>query len=187
MSVSTEAVCLSRDEIGSILSRYEAYLTAIANRELPHAIRDRVDPADVVQTTLMHVAKFMAENEVEVATLGGLLRASLLNTIASEARTHNARKRTVRRTHRLDSALFTACGHSVDAADSCMVQEEIGQLMEAMADLSPIHCEVLRLRYFDGLSREEIGQRIGRTDQATAGLIKRAKAALRGVMLSASA
>lgn len=195
MSVTSAAVLSvvspSRDEIGAILSRYESYLMAIASRELPRSIGNRVDPADVVQTTLMDVAKFMATNEVEIAKLGGLLRASLLHNITSEIRTHNAAKRTVRREFYVPFSNFlTELGdreQDASPVDAMIVREEIGQLMDAMAELSPIHCEVLRLRYFDGLSRAEVGERIGRTEQATAGLLKRAKATLQGAMLAASA
>jgi len=49
---------------------------------------------------------------------------------------------------------------------------------DALHDLPPHYGEVLRLKYFDGLSTAEIGCAIGRTSKAVEGLLARARHAL---------
>jgi RNA polymerase sigma-70 factor (ECF subfamily) len=49
---------------------------------------------------------------------------------------------------------------------------------DALHELPPQYGEVLRLKYFDGLSAAEIGCAIGRTSKAVEGLLARARQAL---------
>lgn len=57
-------------------------------------------------------------------------------------------------------------------------QETRSVLQQAMADLPSLYREVLRFKYFDGLSVNEIGSALDRSPKAIEGLLARARRAL---------
>jgi RNA polymerase sigma-70 factor (ECF subfamily) len=177
------AATMTAQEIGSLLMRYEHYLLVLAARQIPRRIRDRVDPADVVQTTLMHASEFLASDSLEVVKIASFLRTILRRAIHDACRTHYAGKRSVKREDRAENAIWEVASASVRPEDELIVRESVAALMEAMASLSAIHAEVLRLSYFEGLGRAEIAKRIGRSELGAAALLKRAKASLRETMI----
>lgn len=58
------------------------------------------------------------------------------------------------------------------------IQETRHMVQQALQELPPTYSEVLRLKYFVGLSVDEIGLRIGRTPKAVEGLLARARRTL---------
>jgi len=61
-------------------------------------------------------------------------------------------------------------------------QEALGALLTCLADLSEIHQKVIRLRFLEGLSVDEVATRLGKSKAAVVALSKRALTALRASM-----
>ena len=83
-----------------------------------------------------------------------------------------------------DSGLHTIPAPS--AADPVLRMEEIEQVAKAMGKLSTDHRAVLRLRVWDELKWEEIGQKLNRSADASRQLFARALDAVRSDLLGDS-
>ena len=78
---------------------------------------------------------------------------------------------------------YLADGESDEATASCIEkslehQETRDMIRRALQDLPATYSDVIRYKYFDGLSVNEIGSEIGRTPKAVEGLLARARRAL---------
>ena len=60
--------------------------------------------------------------------------------------------------------------------------EAVVALLEALHQLPETQAEAIRLRYMEGLPLAEIVERMGKTDTAVAGLLKRGLQKLRTIM-----
>ena len=64
--------------------------------------------------------------------------------------------------------------------------ETTDMVQNALHELPNVHREVLRLKYFDGLSVAEIGERLGRSPKAIEGLLARARQSLSRMLMEAA-
>jgi RNA polymerase sigma factor (sigma-70 family) len=63
-----------------------------------------------------------------------------------------------------------------------MVREEVERVEEAFDELTPEHREVLTLAHVLGLSRREIGEQMGKSEEAVRALLHRAMVRLSTVL-----
>ena len=151
-------------------------------------LRGKVDPSDVVQQTLLqahrNLGQFRGRSEAELAAW---LRRILARNLARLLRDFARAKRDVAAERSLEAALEASSARLGDwlaaaqssPSDRAARDEDAVRLADALAGLPAPQREALVLQHWQGLSLAEIGDRLGRTPAAVAGLIKRGLRALR--------
>jgi RNA polymerase sigma-70 factor (ECF subfamily) len=149
------------------------YLLGIAERELDSDLRAKAGASDLVQETFMDAQKIFArfEGKTEGEWLAWL-RQLLLYNVAGFTR----RYRTGKRSAELEtpfggadsSSLWQADLPATDGTPSAAVRkaEETAVVEAAIAQLPPEYQQVVRWRYQENLSFVEIGERLGRSQDA---------------------
>ena len=159
------------------------YLLAIAQSELNQALRAKLGSSDVVQETLIKAhANFGTFRGQSKQELLGWMRQILLNDMANVRRHYQgAAKRDIDREAALD--LFNSAGEKpLDAAiadgptpgTAAQLHEQVIALREAMLRLPDDHRTVIQLRNWERLSFADVGQRLGRSEEAARKLWTRA-------------
>lgn len=175
----------NNEALGSLLLRYRGYLLMLAHRYLSDQLRRRIDPADVVQVTFLEAKRdlpaFRGDTPAEFA---GWLRGMLKNNVAS-ALSHHVM--TQKRSTKKEIHAGTGDGDSksggnwiaqlpggITSPSGVAVREEaVLAMMDALHKLPETQAEAIRLRYMEGLPLKEIVERMGKSDTAVAGLLKR--------------
>src|SRR5262245_45799915 len=87
-------------------ARYRDYLRVLARVQLPHQLRGKLDPSDLVQQALLRAhekrAQYRGRSPAEEA---GWLRAILANILAEAARRFGRQQRDIARERSLEAAL----------------------------------------------------------------------------------
>ena len=176
--------------LGKLLEQYRGYLLMLAHRYLDARLRRRIDPTDIVQHTYLEAQRdlggFRGESAGEFA---GWLRNILKNNVATAVARHiAAQKRSVGREANLgsDSAaahLFAQVPGSISSPSRKVIREEtLLAMLDALTHLPETQAEAVRLRYIEGLSLAEICDRMGKSETAAAGLLKRGLSRLREIL-----
>ncbi len=170
------------DALGALIENYRPMLRAEAMRSLAQ-VQARVDPSDIVQHTWWSAFRAFPKFEGDVDAFVGWLRKIHERNLRDAVRDQHAEKRAIQREVSA-SALLQAKPENATTPSQKLLQVEQRELMSRCIDtLPPAQREALRLRYYDGLSITEIVERIGRSDTAVAGLLKRALSTLRELMM----
>jgi RNA polymerase sigma-70 factor, ECF subfamily len=184
------------EALGQLLEQYRGYLLMLAHRYLSDRLRRRIDPADIVQLTYLEAKRdlpaFRGESPAEFA---GWLRGMLKNNVASAVTRHvTTQKRSVKR--EVNTAPATADkdqdslggwiqqlpGSSTSPSGVAIRAEAVIAMFDALHELPETQAEAIRLRYMEGLPLTEIVERMGKSDTAVAGLLKRGLQKLRSIM-----
>jgi RNA polymerase sigma-70 factor, ECF subfamily len=173
------------------LEGYRAYLRLLARLNLAPHLRGKLEPSDVVQQTLLQayqaIDQFRGQSNAELAAW---LRQIMARNLAQAVRDFGRAKRDVAREQSLQAAL-DASSAGLDrwlAADQSSPSEraEHGEqairLAAALEELPEAQREAMVLQHWQGLSLAEIGESLGRSPEAVAGLIKRGLKQLRHLM-----
>jgi RNA polymerase sigma-70 factor (ECF subfamily) len=182
------------DAFGRLLEQYRGYLLMLAHRNLSPRLRQRVDPSDIVQVTYMEAKRDLVSFRGETpAEFAAWLRGMLKNNVATAVTRHVMTKK--RSTDREVSANAPAGNDSAGAAwitqlpgsttspSGVVIKEEAAYaLLEALHQLPETQAEAIRLRYMEGLPLAEIVERMGKSDTAVAGLLKRGLKKLRTII-----
>jgi RNA polymerase sigma-70 factor (ECF subfamily) len=173
------------------LEHFRSYLHLLAQLQLAGQSPARVEASDVVQQTLLEayqqLADFRGATDAEQAAW---LRQILAHNLADARRAQHRAKRDVQRERSLEAALEQSSARLGDwlAADGpspsrgAIRHEEAVRLAAALADLPEAQREALVLQHWQGLTLAEIGERLGRTPVAVAGLLKRGLKRLRELL-----
>jgi RNA polymerase sigma-70 factor (ECF subfamily) len=164
-----------RDCLGHLLQLYRNYLTILATTQLDRKLRQRMNPSDLVQETMLAAhcdfAKFRGSTEREFLVW---LRQILINCLHHAVDTHvKAKMRDVRRevsVERANAALDrSAAGFAQTLADqgpspstSLQQHERAVAFADQLAKLRPQYRDVIVLRNLQGLSFEEVADRMNR-------------------------
>ncbi len=152
------------------LERYRGYLRFLADRELDPALRGRVDPSDLVQSTLLEAYRdlgdYRGENEAQQLAW---LRKILAHNLASTGRRHRRQRRDVRRERSVENALERSSARLHDwlAADQSSPSERVAKaegvvkLVSAVNDLPNPHKEIVIRRHWDEQTLQQIGEALG--------------------------
>lgn len=171
-----------------MLEPFRPYLTALAKLHLDSRLRAKVDPADLVQQTMLRgYAAFHQLGNREPAVIAAWLRRILARTLADTLRHYDADKRAVD----LEQSLTADLDRSASglegwlAADQtspsakAVQNEELIALAEALADLPEAQREVIVLKHLQGKTLTEIAEITGKSVAAVAGLLRRGLEGLR--------
>jgi RNA polymerase sigma-70 factor (ECF subfamily) len=174
-----------------LFERYRHYLWLLAQAQLGRHLRAKSDPSDIVQQTLLEVhrdfAQFAGHCEGELLAW---MRQILAHNLYNETRRFAAQQRNAAREVSLDQ-LRAGLEHSSGVLSRCLTadisspshaaaeREAAARLAEIMGRLPEDYRTVLLLRVFEGLSAEEVAQRMDRSCGAVRMLQLRALTALR--------
>ena len=170
------------------LESYRTYLQTLARLHIGPDLQAKLDPADVVQQTLLVAhrarAQFRGTTDAEQTAW---LRTILATTLAQELRKFRSGKRDVGferslndalddSSHRLE-AMLTVEGSSV--SHKAIKHEELLRLAEALEELPDEQRHAVELKHLTGWRLEAISEQMGRTKQSVAGLLRRGMKELR--------
>ena len=182
---------MTSDSAGPGLERFHRYLRFLARLQLGHEGTALLDPDDLVQQTFLEAQKqwpaFQDRGEGELAAW---LRAILAHNLADALRTQAAAKRDVQRQRSLEAALeqtssrlggWLAADQS-SPSEQAQRHEDAVRLADALEQLPEAEREALVLQHWQGWTLAQIGERMGRSRDAVAGLLKRGLKRLRQLM-----
>ena len=151
-------------------------------------LRRNLDSMDVVQDVLIHalggITDFTYENEGDFVRW---LSRIAENALRDNWKRFHAEKRDIRKEVRLNDRGPTTGGRSggapgpIDATTPSVIisrKEDLARLEHAIDELKPEYREVIVLTRIEGLSYQEVGNRLSKNSEAVRKLVFRAMSAL---------
>ena len=169
--------------LGRLLDDYRDYLRTIAGDLLDRRMASRIDASDLVQQTCLSVHKqitgFQGDAPAQfIAWLRQVHERNVQNAIRDQL---HAEKRDPARERPLDEIAPPAASGPTPSQHA-MRSEERAQLARAIAQLPADERSVLRLRYLEGRTLNEIAIEMEMTRDAVLWLMKRAMRTIRGYL-----
>jgi RNA polymerase sigma-70 factor (ECF subfamily) len=170
------------------LEPYRRYLEVLARVHLQPQLRGKLDPADVVQQTMMRACVAMSDfRGATSSAMAGWLRKILAHTLADVARHYRRDRRDIHLERSIEADLDRSSSALAGwlAADQTSPSraaernEELLRLADALADLSEPEREVVILKHCRGWTLKQIAEHMNRTAPAVAGLLRRGLEQLR--------
>ncbi len=173
------------------LERFQGYLRFLARLHLGDEPQALIDPEDLVQQTFLEAQKqwlaFRGRSDRELAAW---LRAILANNLADAFRAANAAKRDVARQRSLEASLEQAssklggwlAADQSSPSEQAQRHEDAVRLANALEQLPEAEREAIVLQHWHGWPLSRIGEKLGRSRDAVAGLLKRGLKRLRVLM-----
>jgi RNA polymerase sigma-70 factor (ECF subfamily) len=145
-----------------LLDQHRAWLGEVIKARIEPALRQRVDPSDVLQETLM-VASQRIEDFLQrrPTSFRIWLRRKALERLVDARRMHRAQKRNVARDVGLSdaSSLAIAQGLLVGRPSESLKRQELAErVRQALGQLGEPDREVLVLRHVEGLTNIEVAE-----------------------------
>jgi RNA polymerase sigma-70 factor (ECF subfamily) len=170
-----------RDARGRLLDHFRPQLCEWARRRIEGKIRVRVDESDIVQQSCLSALRDFDRFEgADVAEFAAWLRRIHDQNVRDVVRDHAVyQKRAVSKEADDHRAVQAARADQPSPSRQAMQGEQEAKIARALEALPEGQREAVRLRHLEGCSLAEIAQRLGRTEAATAGLLKRGLANLR--------
>jgi RNA polymerase sigma-70 factor (ECF subfamily) len=176
------------DEPNLMPEQFRSYLRLLAGLQVGARLRAKLDPSDLVQQALLKAhqgrAGFRGGTSAEMAAW---LRQILARTLADALRDLDRQRRDVSRERSLEVALDESSARLerwlVDSGmapgDAAERNEQLLHLAEALARLPEPQRQAVLLRYYEGRSLPEIGERLNRSRAGVASLLRRGLSRLR--------
>jgi RNA polymerase sigma-70 factor (ECF subfamily) len=172
-----------------VLEPYRKYLTVLTGVHLDARLRGKLDPADVVQQTLLRAhAALPTLRAADPPAVAAWLRKILASELADTVKHFHRDRRAIDRERSIEADLDkSASGLAgwLAAAESSPSQraarnEDLLRLTDALAALPDRMREVVVLKHCQGWTLKRIAARLGTTVPATASLLRRGLEELRG-------
>jgi len=177
--------------LGDLLQHYQSYLKLVAGQRIDPRIVGRVSDVDLVQDTFtVAAARFNHFRGQTEAEFSAWIQAILNHVLEDAVRVHvMAEKRSVireRPLHYQDGSAsfywfdFSAC--NATPSKLLIRGERALRLAEHVESLPGKQGAAIRLRFFEGMKVRQIGETLGLSHAAVAGLLKRGLRILRDTM-----
>jgi len=173
------------------LQRFRPFLRALAEEQLYSGLRQKMDPSDLVQQTMLQAVESQSQfRGTTDAAKASWLRAILKNVMAGFGRHFHRDRRNVSREQAMGiggssqsgGLGFEIAGDFSSPSQQLRQSEDRQKLKELMGHLTHDQQQALVMRYWHDLSLEEIGQRMNKSPDAVAGLLYRGMKVLREKM-----
>jgi RNA polymerase sigma-70 factor (ECF subfamily) len=170
------------------LEPFRSYLEVLARVHLDPRLRGKLDPADVVQQTLLRAYAAWPElKNADPPVLAAWLRRILARTLADVVKYYDRDRRAVDLERSLEADLDRSASGLAGwlAADQtppsqvAQRNEELLRLADALTALPEPQREVVVLKHLRGWTLQRIADHLGRTVPAVASLLRRGLEGLR--------
>jgi RNA polymerase sigma-70 factor, ECF subfamily len=170
------------------LEPFRKYLRVLADIHLDRRLRGKVDPSDLVQQTMLRAYPALADlRHREATVLAAWLRRILASTLADAVKHFERDKRDVALERSLEADIdrsasgFNAWLAADQTSPSGQAErnEELLRMVEALGQIPDRMREVVVLKHCQGLTLQQIADRIGRSVPAIASLLRRGLEELR--------
>ncbi len=178
------------NELGRILDGFREYLRLLARLQLSARLDGKIDLSGVVQQTLLEACAGAASFPAESAQQAAWLRRALANNLTDAIRKLGARGREVVEERSLEQGLEASSARMdawlarEESTPGCKAvhREQLARLAEALLKLTDEQRVAVELHHLQGLSLADVGQRLGRSREAVAGLVFRGLKHLRTLL-----
>jgi RNA polymerase sigma-70 factor, ECF subfamily len=172
------------------LEDFRSYLLLLARIQLDPGPRNRIDPSDIVQQTLLEAHARADQFHGDDSALAAWLRQVLVNNVRDAWRALRKGKRDIRREQALDQAVAQSSARlegMLAAPESTPSQravrtEDLLRVADALIQLPEAQREAIVLHHLQGCTLTESARSLGKTDAAVAGLLHRGLRKLRELM-----
>jgi RNA polymerase sigma-70 factor (ECF subfamily) len=172
------------------LEQFRSYLLLLARIQLESEPRNRIDPSDIVQQTLLEAHAGAAQFQGDDSALAAWLRQALVNNMRDAWRALRRDKRDVGREQSLEEAVEQSsvrlegmlAAPESSPSQRAVRNEELLRLADALTQLPETQREAIVLHHLQGRSLAETARQLERTDAAVAGLLHRGLKKLRELM-----
>lgn len=175
--------------LGELLNQHRNYLVLLARIQIGRRLRTKADPTDVVQDVFLDAFRQFRQFEgTSCDALGVWLRKILAGKLAHLVRRYlSVQARDVRLERSIEKELDSSSNwleKSLSAgastpSEAAMAQERLMELSNALEQLAPDYRTVIILRQLEGLSFQDISQRMERSEDSVQKLWVRGLEALR--------
>src|SRR6516165_373199 len=170
------------------LAPYRSYLDVLARVHLDPRLRGKLDPADVVQQTMLRAcAAWSGLQSTEPAIIVVWLRRILARTLADVVKHYERDKRAVDLERSLEADLDRSASglagwlaaDQTSPSQAAVRNEELLHLADALAALPESQREVVVLKHLRAWTLQRIAEHLGRTVPSVASLLRRGLEELR--------
>jgi RNA polymerase sigma-70 factor (ECF subfamily) len=164
------------------LEPFRSYLEVLARVHLDPRLRGKLDPADVVQQTMLRAHAAWPElKHPDRPVLFAWLRRILVRTLADVVKHYDRDRRAVDLERSLEADLDRSASglagwlaaDQTSPSQAAARNEELLRLADALATLPEPQREVVVLKHLRGWTLQQIGTHLGRTVPAVASLLRR--------------
>jgi len=173
------SVPLAPPEPDDLLTRHRPALDLFARLQMPASLRTKLDPADLVQRTLLDGHRdrdrlLAVPGAEQAAFLRRILCNRLIDAIRKHA--HEAGIDPQQSSARLESWL---AADDSTPSERMAREERWRQVAETLAELPETQRQAVEFKYLHEMSVREIAERMGCTESAVGGLLRRGVRLLR--------
>jgi RNA polymerase sigma-70 factor (ECF subfamily) len=170
------------------LEPFRRYLEVLARVHLDSRLRGKLDPADLVQQTLLRACAALSEvRNRSPEALAAWLRKILARTLADTVKHYHRDRRDVDLEQSLQADLEGSsaslagwlAADQTSPSQAAQRNEELLRLADALAELPEPQREVLILKHCRGQTLQQIADHLGRSVASVASLLRRGLEALR--------
>lgn len=193
----SDAAAGNSEALAELLFDHHDRLSRFIAGKMPAALRSTLEPDDVLQQVFVDafraIRSFQAKSD---RAFYRWLETIAENRLTDIIRTQSAKKRGGDRQQVSSNPAGQASsvGNLLDAISAEMPtpsknvarEEGVQALRIRLAELPEDYRQVIELRHLQGLSREEVAQRMGRSEAEVRGLLYRARKRLRDAMGNSS-
>jgi RNA polymerase sigma-70 factor (ECF subfamily) len=172
----------------AVVARYEPYLCMLARTQMRKAYQAKLGVSDLVQQAMLQAVQgldgFRGHTEEEFRAW---LRQILARHLCHLDRDLHRDKRDIRREQSMEQKLAASsirlqgllAGNGPSPSQKVMLGEHVLRLAEAVERLPESQREAIRLHYLEGMKLSEVGEQLGKSPGAIAGLLHRGMKTLR--------
>jgi RNA polymerase sigma-70 factor (ECF subfamily) len=178
----------------AVLEPYRRYLEVLARIHLDPQLRGKLDPADLVQQTLLRACAALPELRAQSPeSLAAWLRKILAHTLADTVKHYHRDRRDVDLERSLEADLDRSssglagwlAADQTSPSQAAARNEELLRLANALADLPEPLREVVILKHCRGQTLQQIADHLGKSVPSVASLLRRGLKELRHRLLPA--
>src|SRR6516165_7002445 len=171
---------------------FRSYLLLLARIQLDPGPRNRIDPSDVVQQTLLEAHAKADQFHGDDSAQAAWLRQALVNNLRDAWRALRRDKRDIDREQALEAAVEQSSARLAgmlatsqsSPSQRAVRNEDLLRLADALAQVPEAQREAIVLHHLQDCSLSETARSLGKTDAAVAGLLHRGLKKQREIMTS---
>jgi len=169
----------SDEALNELYARHAGKLLALIRLRMGKDLRAQLESRDILQAALLKSFEHLGQLDGSgTGSLMGWLARIAENEVRDRADYHGRQRRNARREVPLDEGFGAVAERARSALSQVIWGEEAERLERALESLDEKHREVILLRKYEELSYREIGERLGKSEDACRMLLARAMTAL---------